>query len=374
MKKVLIITTISGFVPTFEIDNVRILKELGYEVHYASNFKTPVYEFDEDLFEKEEIIIHHIDFVRSPFDLKNIHVYKQLHDLLKNNKFEAVHVHTPMGSVHGRIVAKCNKVKNVIYTAHGFHFYQGAPFLNWCIYYPMEYLLSYITDTLITINEEDFNLSKKRLKATNNTKIPGPGINVQEFSKNGLPNTNLRSSFQIPAEAFVLVTVGELNKNKNQKTIISALAQCENENIYYLLCGKGDEEEELKRLVEEYKLGQRVRFLGYRQDVKEILSISNCYIMASIREGLGVAAIEAMAMGLPIITSNGRGPREYNDDGVTGYMLDHYDIHGYKRAIETLCSNPVLLNSMSNACISKSKLFEKSITNNIMKHIYENMV
>ena len=125
LRKALLVTHVSGFVPQFEMNNVRILQELGYEVHYASNFHTPSYGTDNHRLDGTGIIRHQIDFVRSPFSAKNCLVYRQMCDLMKREHFSLVHCHTPMGGVMARLAAHVTGTGPVIYTAHGFHFLRG---------------------------------------------------------------------------------------------------------------------------------------------------------------------------------------------------------------------------------------------------------
>ena len=177
-KKALLVTTVSGFVPQFEMPNVAILKELGYEIHYASNFNNPSYGTNNKRLEGTGIICHQVDFERSPFNKKNLQAYKQLVKIMKDENIALVHCHTPMGAVLARLAAKKCGIKDVLYTAHGFHFFKGASIKNWLIYYPVERFLSRYTGTQICINIEDFNNAKK-FKAANVEYIAGVGIDTK---------------------------------------------------------------------------------------------------------------------------------------------------------------------------------------------------
>ena len=134
MKKVLIITTISGFLPQFEKNNVKLLHEAGCEIHYASNFKNPIYTFNEEDLKAQGIRLHQIDIAKSPFKFgTNLRAVRQLLRIIRENDIEIVHCHNPMGGVAGRVAAGLSKRKPyVIYTAHGFHFYQGLA-MRWAI-------------------------------------------------------------------------------------------------------------------------------------------------------------------------------------------------------------------------------------------------
>ena len=184
MKKALIVTHVSGFVPQFEMNNVKLLQELGYEVHYASNFNNVSYGTDNSRLEGTGIVCHQVDFARSPFEFRNNRsAYRQLKQVMREQHFELVHCHTPVGGVYARLAARKHRKNGtrVIYTAHGFHFYKGAPLKFWLVAYPMEWLLAHVTDTLITINEEDF-INAQKLRLASKSGQRGRAYNKQRWS------------------------------------------------------------------------------------------------------------------------------------------------------------------------------------------------
>lgn len=340
-KKILIVTTISGFVPQFEMNNVKILQSMGYEVHYAANYKTPVYGKDNHRLDGTGIIQHQIDFVRTPFSIKNIVAYKQLKRLVKEETYQLVHCHTPMAGVITRLLAKSNKIKCVVYTTHGFHFYKGAPFINWIVYYPIERWLAKYTDTLITINREDYERAKKfKVRNRGNVeKIPGPGIDITHLQQNNFSRAEKRNELQIKRDAFVLVSIGELNGNKNQQIVIKALAQMKRKDIVYLICGDGKNFKKIEKLIKNLNMQKYVKLLGYQKDIRKILITADCFILSSKREGISIATLEAMAFGLPVIASDNRGTREYMEQNKTGYIYKINDITTLKKSIEYLYMN-----------------------------------
>lgn len=323
MKRALIITTVSGFVPQFEMNNVKILQGLGYEVHYATNYHMPVYTDNNNRLNGTGIVRHQIDFVRSPYHItKNIKALKQLVNLMRKIKFSLVHCHTPMGGVLGRIAAHKTNTKPVIYTAHGFHFYLGAPLMNWLFFYPVERWLAKWTDCLITINQEDYKRAKTFPVRGEVEYVAGVGIDLEKYQNIQVDRKALRKELGVPEHAFLLISVGELNKNKNQRVIVEAIHQIGDKNIYYILCGKGSEKDTLNKLIKQYKLETRVKILGFRQDIPELLAVSDCFVFPSKREGLSVALMEAMAVGVPIIASDIRGNRDLVKNGINGYLCD----------------------------------------------------
>lgn len=327
MKKALFVATVSGFVPQFELDKVYLLKEMGYEVHYASNFLQPHYGSDNQRLEGTEVICHQVDFVRSPFRLwENKRAYRQLKAVLHTEQFDLIHCHTPMGGVLGRLVAensrkrKCDSFAKVFYTAHGFHFYRGAPWRNWLFYYPVERWLAHYTDVLITINQEDYQRAKGfRLRESKRgfgvvEKVNGVGLDIENYQKIAESvgiREEKRKELGISKEACVFISVGELTKRKNHQVIVKALALLKDRDaIYYLICGEGKEKRKLKKFVQRNQLAKQVRFLGYRTDITELLAASDCFLFPSKQEGLPVALMEAKAMGLTCICSDIRGNRE----------------------------------------------------------------
>ena len=321
MKKALLVTHVSGFVPQFEMGNVKILQGMGYEVHYASNYHNPSYGDDNRRLDGTGIIRHQVDFERSPYSMKNVTAYRQLKKLMEEERFDMVHCHTPMGGVLARLAAHATNTGPVIYTAHGFHFYKGAPLLNWLIYYLVERWLSRYTDVQITINYEDF-VRAKHFKAGRVVRIHGVGIDLDQ--EDGSVREEKRAELGVKPEEVLLLTAGELNKNKNQQMVLNALGKLKEKtkiSFVYAACGKGDCLEALQKNTSELKLESRVRFLGYRQDFRELLKAADIFLMPSYREGLPTVVMEAMSAGLPVIGTDIRGNRDLISHGKTGYLV-----------------------------------------------------
>lgn len=313
MKKALIIASVYGFIHHFERNDIKILQELGYEITVAANLNGYKNELD-----NLNVNLIHIPFQRNPFSRQNITAYKELNKFLKSEKIDLIHCHTPIGGVIGRIAGHKNKVQRIIYTAHGFHFFKGAPFINWLLYYPVEKYLSKYTDVLITINQEDY----KRAQTFYTKKveyIPGVGIDTEKIKNVTVNKKEKRTELGLTEENIVLLSVGELNKNKNHSIVIKALAQINNSNIHYLICGQGNLKEELLSLIKGLNLENNVKLLGFRKDIHEICKISDVFVFPSKREGLSVALMEAISCNLPVICSNIRG----NNDLIENKKMDY---------------------------------------------------
>ncbi|RJW37272.1 glycosyltransferase family 1 protein [Clostridiales bacterium TF09-2AC] len=311
-KKALLVTTVSGFVPQFEMNNVHILESMGYEIHYAANFHMPSYGVDNKRLEGTRIECHQIDFCRNPFNKKNIKAYIQLTNLMEQENFSLIHCHTPMGGALGRLAARKAAVQTVIYTAHGFHFYKGAPLINWLIYYPAERMLARYTHQLICINQEDY-LRARKFSCRSVNYVSGVGIDIEHIKRSKLSKdylTQKRRSLGIPDEKTILLSVGELIPRKNHATVIQALKLLDNRKLCYVICGHGILEDELKALAKRLDVMEQVYFLGYRNDILELYQLADLFLLPSFQEGLSVALMEAMASGIPVIGSDIRGNRD----------------------------------------------------------------
>ncbi|RDU22093.1 glycosyltransferase family 4 protein [Anaerosacchariphilus polymeriproducens] len=372
MKKVLLVTTVSGFIPQFEMNNVKYLQSKGFEIHYATNYNMVSYGTDNSRLDNTGIIRHQIDFVRSPFSIKNIKVYKSLCNLICEEKFDLIHCHTPMGGAMARLAGRAARKSGtkIIYTAHGFHFFKGASFLNWMIYYPVERVLSYFTDVQITINQEDYqraqNFHARRIEY-----VPGVGIDSTKLMKKEISDKNeFRKELGILKDSVCILSVGELIPRKNHATIIKALKGLNDKRITYLICGHGDLEEKLKHLVIELNLEKQVRFLGYRQDVAKIYEVCDIFAFPSFQEGLSVALMEAMAKGLSVVTSKVRGNQDLIENEKGGYTLAPTDVKGFRHAIEILVNDEKLRRKMGEYNQDQVVKYDIQNVKKRMKEIY----
>lgn len=375
MKKALIVTRVSGFVPQFEMNNVKILRQLGYEVHYAANFDVVAYGNDNRRLEGTGIVCHHIPFCRSPFSPDVRTSYRQLKHLMQTESFDLIHCHMPMSGVITRMAAQSVKRKTkrsvpVLYTTHGFHFYTGAPWKNWIYYLPERWLARY-TDCLITMNEEDFCRAQSFLVRGNVEKISGVGIQTEQkiYEKDWE-----WTGFGIRNEDFVLVSVGELNANKNHIQMLRALAQCKDPAIKYVLCGQGDMLEELKCFVKENQLESQVVFAGYRSDVKRILAAADLFVFPSLREGLSVAVMEAMDAGLPILAKQIRGNTDLLENGKGGILVEKGEVSEYADAILKMKREPELAGKMGQWNKKRVQQFSLDHVDEQMRRIYERII
>lgn len=362
MKKVLFTATVDSHILHFHIPYLQYFHEQGYEVHVATNGTEEIPFCD---------VKHTVSFERSPFKANNIKAIKQLKEIIDKEKFNIIHCHTPMGSVVTRLAAKQARKKyntKVMYTAHGFHFFKGAPILNWILFYPVEKWLSKYTDCLITINEEDYTLAKNKFHAKKVELVHGVGVDEKKFQLNMSEEEkhNLRKQLGLQDDDFVLIYVAELNKNKNQMMLIQAMQQITDKTIKLLLVGKGELQEYYKQQVKQMHLDKNIIFTGYRKDIPQLLKISDLCVATSKREGLPVNIIEAMMSGLPIIATNCRGHRDLIKNEKNGYILEINDIQGLQECILKLYNEENLRKNMG-------KTGEKSAQQYLLKNIQDKM-
>lgn len=321
MKKVLFTATVDSHILQFHLPFLKLFKENGYEVHVATNGNKVIPYCD---------VKHVVTFERNPFKLNNLKAIKQLKKICNEEKFDIIHTHTPMGSVVTRIAAiKTRKKYNtrVIYTAHGLHFFKGAPIVNWLIYYPVEKILSRYTDTLILINQEDYDLCKSKFKKCRDIQyVPGVGINKEKFNINLCKNNKkkIRESLGLSEDDFVMIYVARMDKNKNQGMLINCTEELvkKYQNVKLLLVGPDERNGYYQDLVSKKKLNNNVIFLGFRKDIPNLMKISDIALSSSKREGLPINVLEAFEIGLPVVAYDCRGTRDLIRNGVNGYIVD----------------------------------------------------
>lgn len=364
MKKVLITATVQSHIAQFHIPLIKLLKEWGYEVHCAAKNNLDVKPgLSLDIADK----IYDVPFSRSPFGKSNIKAYKEMKKILKNTHYDIVHCNTPMGGVVTRLAAGKHRKKGtkVIYTAHGFHFFKGAPTKNWLMYYPMEWFLSFKTDDLICINNEDYELAKKKMHAKRIDFIHGVGFDKKRFDE-GLTKEKARNILGISPNTKVLLSVGDLNKRKNHQVIIKALQYVKCDDFHLYIAGWDQLDGKLTELAKECKVADKVTFVGYTRQLSEYFAAADLFLFSSLQEGLPIALMEAMSWGLPAVASNIRGNNDLIEDGTGGKLLEPMDISGFAQGINFLLDNEDKMRSMGNR---NKKFIKKYEVENVVKEI-----
>ncbi|HWJ77135.1 MAG TPA: glycosyltransferase family 4 protein [Niallia sp.] len=365
-KKILFCATVDYHFKAFHLPYMKWFKEQGWIVDVVASG-----DMDLPYVDKK----YCLPIQRSPFHLKNIKALLELGNIIDQNSYDIVHCHTPMGGVLGRLASQKARRKNtkVIYTAHGFHFCKGTPKKNWLIYYPIERFLSSFTDCLITINDEDYKIAKTRFKAKRITHVHGVGVNTDQFES--LSETNkslLKKSFGYNPNDFLLFYAAEFNKNKNQQLLLQSLDLLKEKvpNTKLLLAGNGPLLENCREMASDLGITHMVDFLGFLNDVKEILPICDVAVGSSLREGLPVNIMEAMACGLPIVASKNRGHSELVVDGDNGFVVDPGNTKLFSAKILELYQSKELRTAMGKKSMERVKLYSLYEVKKEMIEIY----
>lgn len=367
MKKVLFVATVvKTHILTFHVPYLKMFKDMGWQTAVAArnDFENP-----------EDCVIPHCDhffdvcFERSPLNKNNIQAYKKLKQIIDDGEYDIIHCHTPVGGALTRLAAtKARKNgSKVIYTAHGFHFYKGAPFKNWLLYYPVEKLLAPLTDALITINHEDYDKAQK-LGAGKVYYVPGVGVDTARFGPDADVRRRMRAEWGIAEDRFLLLSVGEVNANKNHVVAIRAmqkLAEC-----CYIICGTGPLLDELRNLADELGVGKRVFFAGYQDNVADFYQMADAFVFPSLREGLPVALMEAMASELPVICTKIRGNVDLIEHGVSGYTVENTP-DAIAEAVCDVLSDKARYQEYADNAALKVRGFDCEVARKMVTEIYQ---
>lgn len=372
--KILFVATVRSHIGQFHMPFIRCLTEAGHEVHAA---------FKDNSTDKKGLDISsvsktfEIPFERNPFKFNNIKAYFELKKVIKEGNYDIIHCHTPMGAVLGRLAALPARKKGtkVFYTAHGFHFYNGASKKNWLLFYPVEKLLSKFTDCLILINEEDYRLAiNKHFKAEKIVKTHGVGVELSKFhSENGLDKEQVRKQYGFPDDALIMIYPADLSVRKNQKMLLEMLAKTKSEipKIKLLLPGQPIMLEEYKKYATDLGVSECVEFLGYRRDIPELLAASDIAVSSSRQEGLPINIVEAMAMGKPIVATRVRGNSDLVEEAKGGYLVQLNDSKMMADRILNIYNNKDLALNMGRYNSKYIYKFSTTYVNDEMKKIYK---
>lgn len=371
--KVLIVTALAGFIRSFLDNDINILQSMGYEVHCAANKFHPGAEEIDNYFREKKVIFNQIDFSSdNPVSKRSFVAWKQIKKLVKENDYSLVHCHTPIAGALTRWVCRNNRKNGmkVIYTTHGFFFHKGSSIKSWILYYTIEKLMSNYSDMIITINSEDFSNAQK-MHCKQVKYINGVGVDTECYTNVTINRNAYRATIGVNATDLMILAVGELSPRKNHQVIIKALGRLNISNAVFVICGNAMKDSATNDLLTKLSREFHVKtiLLGLRKDIPQICHCADIGVMPSTREGLGLAGIEMLASGLPLVTSNVQGILDYMVDGETGYVNDPVDIDGFANSINKL-SKAEERNRMHEKCIAAAKRFDKSISNSQMQKIY----
>lgn len=371
--KVLLTATVQSHICQFHKPLVEVLHEHGCEVHVAAK---------DNLAEKNGLKLDFVDkvynvpFARSPKSKDNLKAYKELKKIIEQEHYDVVHCNTPMGGIVTRLAAR--KVRKtgtkVYYTAHGFHFYKGAPKKSWIVFYPIEKFFSRITDKLITITQEDYELASRKFYCEVE-RIHGVGVDEKRYQVvSEEERNNLREQFGFSKEQKIILCVGELLPNKNQQMIIYSMEKITKNypGVQLLFAGNGPEKENLNYLIKSLGMTENVKMLGYVTNLQDYQKITDVAISCSKREGLPLNIVEAMLSGTPIVASMNRGHKELIREGENGFIVKVNDSDDMARKILTLFSDKKIYDEISESALRCAKKYSFSEVKKELKKIYSN--
>ena len=361
-------TVVKTHIMEFHLPYLKMIKDMGWDTAVASKND---YEDPNDLNIPNCDEYFNIPFARNPLKPDNIRAYRMLKKVIDEGNYDIIHTHTPVGAILTRLAARKARKKGckVIYTAHGFHFYKGAPLLNWLIYFPAEWICAFMTDVLITINREDYAFAQKHMHAKKIAYVKGVGVDISRFGIYGDQRSDMRRQLGLRETDFVLLSVAELTKNKNHDRVLQALAKINKPDIKLISAGRGEQMEALTARVKELGLENQVQLLGYRNDVGKLYGMADAFIFPSFREGLSLSLMEAMSSGLPSIVSQIRGNTDLISDGVEG-IYTPVTVDGIAESILRMYNDPELRKRCSAAAKEKVKQFGAEPIHKAVQEIY----
>lgn len=376
MKKVLFVAkVVRSHIMTFHVPYLKLFKDMGWETAVAAH---------NDYDNPADCVIPNCDkyfdvpFERFPLSPSNMNSYHELKKIIDAGDYNIIHCHTPVSAMITRLAALGARKRGtkVIYTAHGFHFFKGAPLINWLLYFPVEWALAHFTDALITINKEDYARAQK-FAAKKVYYVPGVGIDTKKFAVDEdtkrIKREKIRTELEIPDDATVLLSVGEVNENKNHRVVIEALAKLKAKNVHYIICGRGELEESHEALAKQLGLEGRVHLTGYRNDVADFYQAADIFVFPSLREGLPVAVMEAMASGLPVVCSKIRGSSDLIHDEIALISAPTAS-EEFAEALRSLIDNPSIQRTLIHQNIDNAQMYSFELVREEMARIYKEVL
>lgn len=378
-QKAAYIATVYSHLAAFHLSFMADLRQEGLEVHaYAASDHC-----------REEVVAAGFDcrdlpFSRHPLAPGNWRALGQLIRWLREERYEFVHVHTPNAAVIVRLAVWLAQLARpaggqrirLVYTAHGFHFYHGAPWRNW-LFYLLERSLARLTDVLITINREDEQRARSFPVRGHVAYISGVGVEMERYASPDADEVGrYRKELGLAPEDFVILCTAELNGNKNQGQLLSAVHELRRNGVHavLLLAGTGRNEASLRKQAAEYGLTREVRLLGFRRDIPRLLQAADVVALLSRREGLPKALLEGMAAGKPLVATDVRGSRDLVAPGRNGYLVPLGDVTATVAALIRLHQDPPLRRRMGEYSRKLAALYDLSEIRRDVAAIYAGLL
>jgi len=375
MKVLFVATVVKTHIMQFHLPYLAMFQQMGWQTAVAAK---------NDYEDPQDCVIPHCDayydipFDRLPWKKDNLRSYRMLKQLIQREGYDLIHCHTPVGAAIARLAAADARKAGarVVYTAHGFHFFRGAPAVNWLLYYPAEWLLAPLTDLLITINREDYHRAQAHIHAKRVAYVPGVGVDTGRFSMTSAARQAKRASLGFSGTDFLILTVAEMTRNKNHITVLNALAALRSHpafgRIHYLIAGRGETRPALEQAAAQLGLTGHVHFLGYRSDTAELYGSCDLFAFLPYREGLSVALMEAMSAGMAIVCTRIRGNTDLIEEGRSGLFCSN-DPQALAQTIQALMADPGRRAALGQGAAERAKLFDSGAVHRQMRELYRSL-
>ncbi len=293
--------------------------------------------------------LYDITWSRNPLAVSDhFDTWARVRRIVIEGGYDVVHVHTPIAAFVTRFALRSLPPAErpaIIYTAHGFHFYEGQSRAGHAVFSGMERRAAPWTDFLVTINEEDFRAARafRGIAPERVRLIPGIGVDVERYdpaSVSAEERAAVRAGLEVSPDAFMLVMVAEFSPVKRHGHLLEALARVEDDRVIVVLAGAGPLEDEVRERVVALGLEDRVRFAGFRRDIPALLAAGDALTLVSAREGLPRSVLEAMSMGRPVIGTRTRGIVDAVGDDEAGWIVPKHDVAALAEAIDRAADDP----------------------------------
>ena len=327
-KKALFVANYDHFHIKFHLHHIKHLEENGYEVSVVASGNDSY---------PPSITKYDLEFGRTPINKRNIVYFKNFRKLL-NTHYDLIYFSTPVIGAYGRLATIGKHQGRIIYAAHGYNFYEGNSKLKNFIFRTAEKLLCYSTDCTFTINKEDYEAALKyKFPCKEIYNVDGVGIDTSVFKRSNFDEkTALRNKLGYADDLFIMIYPAELTERKNQVLLFEVMEELvkRHSNVKLLLAGSGSMMDKYKNIVASKGLNGFVEFLGYRNDVQDLLRASDVLLASSINEGLPINMIEGLASGLPVVATATRGQVDLIKEGENGFL---FRLNDSDKAVSDLC-------------------------------------
>jgi glycosyltransferase involved in cell wall biosynthesis len=339
--RLLLATTIPLTIEAFLVPVVSHMRTLGWEVDglAAGLTGSPVSQRFDRVFDASWSRDPIRSVLSAPRSLRAIR------GIVRARRYDVVHVHTPVAGFLTRLALRRTGAAGprVVYTAHGFHFHpDGGRWAN-ALAFALEWSAARWTDTLVVTNQHDLREAERLpIDGRQVVHIPGVGVDTGFYDPSLVSDgavAAIRPTLGIPEQSPLLLCVGELNRNKNQALLVRAVARMRRTDAYLVLRGSGPREGQLRRLIDQLGLHERVRVIGPLGDLRPLIRASSVLILVSAREGLPRSVMEAMSLEVPVVGSNIRGIRELLGDDV-GTLVPVGDVDSLAASLDRVVSEP----------------------------------